>query len=146
VEDASDRKGEDFAGLLPEEKQANDILAELEDVKTSKLEENDNIDPKTGKKAKSWNRKATGRVFVLKNKETGKTRVLAKAPQGQVLLNYEPIKGMRATIAGAKKTMVMTPFFDHIHANPPALGQFGMATANTSDAELLSRLLTEGAK
>jgi hypothetical protein len=147
AEDASDRKGDDFAGLLPEEKESNDILAELENVKTSKLEETDNIDPKTGKKAKAWSRKAMGRLFILKNKETGKTRVLAKAPQGQVLLNYEPVKGMKApNIGGSKKNMVTTGFFDHIHASPPAMGQFAFVAKDAEDASTLARLLEEGSK
>ncbi|SMQ49704.1 unnamed protein product [Zymoseptoria tritici ST99CH_3D7] len=143
VEDASDRKGEDLGGLLPEEKQDNEVLAELENVKTSKLEETDTVDPKTGKKTKAWIRKASGRMFILKNKATGKTRVLAKAPQGQPLLNYVVLDGMKATIGGTKKTQVMTGFHDHIHVSPPAFGQFAIVTSKAEDAQTLVRFLTE---
>lgn len=135
---------DDLAGLLPAELKENSILMELQDTKTKKLEQSDQVGA-DGKKSHNWNAKASGRLFVIKNKENGKIRILCKAPQGQVLLNYNPMKGSKYTITGKKGSMVTGDYMDHIYESPAKPGRFVVTAASADDAKELARYLNEGA-
>ncbi|EME82761.1 uncharacterized protein MYCFIDRAFT_196233 [Pseudocercospora fijiensis CIRAD86] len=137
VETSNDPQAEDQTGLTTEEQDANDVLGEFHDVKTSKFELND-------QGQKKWVPKGFGVVYLLKDKETGKTRILSRVGTGKLTLNYNPLKGSKYAIHPKKDTMVTAAFWDHLHTTEPALGQFIMTTSKAADASELARILTEG--
>ncbi|KAF7189018.1 hypothetical protein HII31_09641 [Pseudocercospora fuligena] len=137
AETSNDPQAEDQTGLTTEERNANDILGEFHDVKTSKFEVND-------QGQKKWVPKGFGVVYLLKDKETGKTRILSRVGTGKLTLNYNPLKGSKYAIHPKKDTMVTAAFWDHLHTTEPALGQFIMTTSKANDASELARILTEG--
>ena len=93
---------------------------------------------------KKWVPKGFGVVYLLKDKETGKTRILSRVGTGKLTLNYNPLKGSKYAIHPKKDTMVTAAFWDHLHTTEPALGQFIMTTSKADDASELARILTEG--
>ncbi|KXS98834.1 hypothetical protein AC579_4447 [Pseudocercospora musae] len=137
AETSNDPQAEDQTGLTIEERNANDILGEFHDVKTSKFEVND-------QGQKKWVPKGFGVVYLLKDKETGKTRILSRVGTGKLTLNYNPLKGSKYATHPKKDTMVTAAFWDHLHTTEPALGQFIMTTSQANDASELARILTEG--
>lgn len=129
---------EDMTALQPSELEEADVLYHVEKAKCYKLE------AKNEGGAKAWTEKGLGKIWLLKNKETGKTRVLLKvAPFGKPAMNF----GLRADEKyeiSAKK--VMGGFIDHIHEKTPkAPSRWYVAFGREEDAKEMARIMQEEA-
>ena len=130
---------EEINDLQPAEREANEVLLEVQDVRTSKMEK----DEESGKQ--QWKPKTRGRFFILKDKTTGKVRMLSRTGAGRTVLNHVPNKEATFKVHPKKATMIVASLFvDHMHSTPPGPGQWMFSTSDKDDAEKIARLLTEG--
>jgi hypothetical protein len=58
-------------------------------------------------KDKVWKNFARGPLWILKNKETGKALLRMRLPSGATPVNWNLLPGLRSSVAGASKTMVL---------------------------------------
>lgn len=125
--------------LQPAEREANDVLLEVEDVRTSKMEK----DEESGKQI--WKPKTRGRFFILKDKSTGKIRMLSRTGAGRTVLNHFANKEATFKVHPKKATMIVASMFvDHLHTNPPGPGQWMFSTPDQDDAAKIAKILTDG--
>ncbi|KAJ8602594.1 hypothetical protein MRB53_042393 [Persea americana] len=109
----------DQSELLPEERKGHEVLFELPPEKKAQVLRFEYApDPKeSGKFRKGFVSKGIGKLYVLNNKTTGKTRVLAKIlGLGRVVMNFDVIGGASYN-TGANKKVVIGQFIDHIHTS-----------------------------
>ena len=109
----SDQQVEDQTGVQ-KELEHEDLLFTLPSAKGMK--HGDKKSPNSGEITQGWVDKALGPLYILKNKETGKTRVLLKIPpMGHPGMNFEPIKNLEYKVVQGKKTWyVQGPFMDRL--------------------------------
>lgn len=138
-DEQNDPQADDMTSLLPEEREANEIVLELPHIVTKIFEKVDDDSPKP-----SWISKGEGKAYVLKEKLSGKTRILQKVGVNQLALNFNPMKGMKYELHPKKDTMVIGTFFDHIHSKPGKLLRFFLTADSADEAKELARVLTEG--
>lgn len=97
--DNEDDEGEkhaqvDLSELTEEEKAANDILFHTEPAICKHQ-----VD-------KAWENYARGRMWILRNKETGKAFVRMRLSSGNTMLNYNILPKLKTNISGSSKKMV----------------------------------------
>jgi len=129
---------EDMTAILPEERETEDILFEVPLAKAMKSER----DPDTN--VSKWVDKGKGPLYIFKNKQTGKTRVVMKIPPlGRPAMNFGPVKGFEYKWSG-KKTLSGT-FFDHISKGEDGSkpSSWSLMVREPSDAEAIARVLEE---
>jgi hypothetical protein len=138
-EAANEPQVEDAAALQPAEKEESDVLYHIEKAKSYKFETKPNAD-----KAE-WTYKALGPVWLLRNKSTGKTRLLQKvAPLGKAAINFNLLKS--ATMYSQQTKKVTASFVDHINEKEPKKpSQWFVQCGKEEDAKELSRLMKEEA-
>ncbi|KAK0272981.1 hypothetical protein LTR35_011751 [Friedmanniomyces endolithicus] len=103
---ANEKQVEDMTALMDEELEAEDVLFQVPIAKTMKLS-------REGGGAASWVEKGKGPLYILKNKTTGRTRVVMKiAPLGRLAMNFSPLEGFDYKCAAGKRTLQAT-FVDH---------------------------------
>ena len=138
-DEQNDPQADDMTALLPEERAANDIVLELPHMITKIYEKLDDASEKP-----LWISKGEGKAYVLREKSSGKTRILQKVGVNQLALNFNPMKGMKYELHPKKDTMVIGTFFDHIHSKPGKLVRFFLTADSAEEAKNLARVLTEG--
>ncbi|KAF2215645.1 hypothetical protein CERZMDRAFT_116519 [Cercospora zeae-maydis SCOH1-5] len=130
---------DEINNLQPAEREANDVLLEVEDVRTSKMEK----DEDSGKQ--TWKPKTRGRFFILKDKNTGKIRMLSRTGAGRTVLNHFANKEATFKVHPKKATMIVASMFvDHLYTNPPGPGQWMFSTPDQDDAAKIAQILTDG--
>jgi hypothetical protein len=133
------QQSDDVTGLLPEERAANEVLAELKKVRAQKFE----FDPDKNKKI--WKEKAGGDFYLLKDKTTGKTRVLARGGAGRIIFNHMPNKGATFQVHPKKDTMVIANVFvDHMYTTPSGPGSWIFTLSDADDAAKMAQVLSDG--
>ena len=130
---------EDAAALQPAEKEESDVLYHIEKAKSYKFEVKSNADKP------EWTYKALGPVWLLRNKSTGKTRLLQKvAPLGKAGMNFNLLKS--ATMYAQQTKKVTASFIDHINEKEPKKpSQWFVQCGKEEDAKELARLMKEEA-
>ena len=130
---------EDAAALQPAEKEESDVLYHIEKAKSYKFETKPNADKP------EWTYKALGPVWLLRNKSTGKTRLLQKvAPLGKAGMNFNLLKS--ATMYAQQTKKVTASFIDHINEKEPKKpSQWFVQCGKEEDAKELARLMKEEA-
>jgi hypothetical protein len=88
----------DLATLTEEEKDEYDVLYSQENVLVKHQVRNGD--------AKDWAILARGRLWILKNKETGKTLVRMRIPSGKTPLNYNVLPRVPTTVHGKSLNQV----------------------------------------
>ncbi|USW53800.1 Putative PH-like domain superfamily protein [Septoria linicola] len=125
--------------LQPAEREGNEVLLEVKDVRTSKMEKDEDS------KKSIWVPKTRGRFFILKDKTTGKVRMLSRTGAGRTVLNHVPNKEATFKVHPKKANMIVASLFvDHLHSTPPGPGQWMFSTPDKDDAAKIAQLLTEG--
>ena len=139
-EAANEPQVEDMTALQPAEQEESDILYYIEKAKSHKYETKANSDKP------EWVYKALGPVWLLRNKTTGKTRVLQKvAPLGKAGMNFNVLKAANMYEQQAKR--VKATFIDHINEKDPKKpSQWFVQCGKEEDAKELARLLKEEAE
>ena len=137
---------EDQTGLLAEEQEHEDVLLQVPVAKGAKFDEKK--DPDTGEMAPGWVEQCKGPLYILKNKESGKVRVLLKVPPlGRPRMNFHPVKKMSYEAIGKKGTMIQGVFVDHFDTkNPTKLSKWLITVGKAEDAKEIARLLDDEAK
>ena len=139
-EEQNDPQIDDQTALLPDEKKDNEILFQLGDNKMALCKK---YEEKSAGSPREWVAKGKGALYILKNKETGKTRVILKiAPLGKLAMNYQPVKGVEYKLMGSGK-LVSGLFMDHIHSPETKPGQFSIQVKDANDAKEIARILME---
>ena len=139
-EAANDPQVEDMTALQPAEQEESDIVYHIEKAKSYKSE----VKTEGGKP--EWVYKALGPVWLLRNKTTGKTRVLQKvAPLGKAGMNFNVLKS--AAMYAQQNKRVTATFIDHINEKDPKKpSQWFVQCGKEEDAKELARLLKEEAE
>ena len=143
---ASDQEGEpeeqveDKTALTKQDKAEWHILFETPKCKAKKLEDKD------GKL--QYVDKGLGPAWILKNKETGKTRILLKVPPyGKPALNFSLLPGEKLyRHEGMKGKGVMATFIDHMakdEADRTKLSNWCIMVAEVENAEKIAKILQE---
>ncbi|KAK5171166.1 uncharacterized protein LTR77_004310 [Saxophila tyrrhenica] len=137
---------EDQTALLEEEKEKEDLLFSIPIAKASKWDEKS--DAESGEITNGWVEKGKGPIYVLKNKETGKVRVLLKIkPLGKAAMNFEVLKGADYAVQGASGKFVRGPFVDHLaFSNAGKPTSWMVQVGKKEDAEGLAGVLDGAAK
>jgi len=139
-EAANEPQVEDMTALQPAEQEESDILYHIEKAKSYKSEtKGENVKPE-------WVYKALGPVWLLRNKTTGKTRLLQKvAPLGKAGMNFNVLKS--AAMYAQQNKRVTVTFIDHINEKDPKKpSQWFVQCGKEEDAKELARLLKEEAE
>jgi len=139
-EAANEPQVEDMTALQPAEQEESDIVYHIEKAKSYKSE----VKSEGGKP--EWVYKALGPVWLLRNKTTGKTRVLQKvAPLGKAGMNFNVLKS--AAMYAQQNKRVTATFIDHINEKDPKKpSQWFVQCGKEEDAKELARLLKEEAE
>lgn len=139
-EAANEPQVEDMTALQPAEQEESDILYHIEKAKSYKSE------IKTDGGKPEWVYKALGPVWLLRNKTTGKTRLLQKvAPLGKAGMNFNVLKS--AAMYAQQGKRVTVTFIDHINEKDPKKpSQWFVQCGKEEDAKELARLLKEEAE
>ena len=133
---------EDQTGLRPEETAHEDVVFYCHSATAKKIKPKKDENTPTGQ-AKGWVTVATGPLYVLKNKDTGRARVLLKVPPyGNAKMNFPLIAKMNYVVAGRKKNMVQGAFVDHIDEQQPKVAAY-LLEVGTEDAPGLAEALME---
>jgi hypothetical protein len=134
---ANDPQVEDMTSLQPGEKDESDILYHIEKAKSYKFEQKANADKP------DWVYKALGPVWLLRNKSTGKVRLLQKvAPLGKAGMNFNLLKATNMYAQSSKK--VTANFIDHINEKEPKKpSRWFVQCGKEEDAKELARLMKE---
>jgi hypothetical protein len=138
-EGGNDPQVEDMTALQPAEQAESDIIYHIEKVKSYKHEQKVNVDKP------EWVYKALGPAWLLRNKSTGKTRLLQKvAPLGKAGMNFNVLQATAMYAQQGKK--VTASFIDHINEKEPKKpSQWFVQCGKEEDAKELARLLKEEA-
>jgi hypothetical protein len=138
-EAANEPQVEDAAALQPAEKEESDVLYHIEKAKSYKFETKPNAEKP------EWVYKALGPVWLLRNKSTGKTRLLQKvAPLGKAGMNFNLLKS--ATMYAQQTKKVTASFVDHLgEKDPKKPSQWFVQCGKEEDAKELARLMKEEA-
>jgi len=141
-DEPKDKKVEDMTALLPEELEAEEVVAQAPMAKASKYDDRNTED---GVK-KAWVERGKGPLYVLKNKSTGKVRILLKVPPlGRLSMNFEPLKG--AAYTNPKPKFINGPFIDHLETNnekAPGIKPWQIQVKEPADAEKIAKALMDG--
>ncbi|KAF2857364.1 hypothetical protein K470DRAFT_273332 [Piedraia hortae CBS 480.64] len=133
--EAPEEQIEDMTALLPRELEEEDVLLQLNIAKAQKFIKKD---------TSSWVEKGKGPLYVLKNKTSGKIRVLLKIPpMGRAPVNFPPLSNGEYK---ADKKRVMGPFLDHMDTTSSQPNVPSMWTINVkeaSDAQAIADLLNK---
>jgi hypothetical protein len=138
----NDPQLEDQTALLPEEKEKEELLFSVAVAKASKWDEKK--DAETGNVANGWVEKGKGPLYILKNKETGVTRVLLKIkPLGKAAMNFAVLPGMEYIVLKGGK-FVQGTFVDHMaYRDPGKPSRWLMQVGKKEDADEIARVLME---
>ena len=139
----SEPQVEDQTGLRPEETANEDVLITCPNTTARKIRTKK--DPEApGGQSRGWATVGCGPLYVLKNKDTGKTRVLLKVPPyGNAKMNFPVMQKMNYEVSGKKGSMVQGAFFDHIdEPNQPKVAVYLLDVGKDNAAEL-TKLLNE---
>lgn len=144
AEQQNEKQIDDMTALLPEEREAEEVLLELEMARASKMDDKRNEDGTTGF---GWVDRGKGPLYLLKNKQTGKTRVLIKmSPLGKEAMNFEPKASFTYEVPSGKPKYIKGAFFDHLgpkeKAGSPSTWLIQVREAE--DAKEIARILMEG--
>lgn len=141
-DEQNDPQVEDMTALLPEERANEDVLFEVAIAKAMVFDEKKTEDGTV----RAFVEKGKGPLYILKNKATGKTRVLLKIPPlGRPAMNFPPVSRMEYKAASGAKT-VMGPFVDHMETSKDKVGklsQWRIQVKEPKDAQEIARILTE---
>lgn len=132
---------EDQTGLRPEESEAEDVLFNCSTATAKKVKYKKDPDAPTGQ-TRVWTVVGVGHLYVLKNKDTGKVRVLLKVPPyGTAKVNFPPMAKMNYDVTGKKGQMVQGAFLDHIdQPKAPGMGIYAL-DVGVDKAPELARIL-----
>ncbi|KAK4542754.1 hypothetical protein LTR36_006130 [Oleoguttula mirabilis] len=141
-EQQGEKQIDDMAALLPEEREAEDVLFQVEMAKATKLDERKTEDGYV----RAWVEKGKGPLYIVKNKTTGRTRILLKIPPlGRSAMNFGPVQGTDYENVPGKR-IVRGTFFDHLDTNKEKAGRPSSWTVQVrepSDAAEMARILNE---
>ena len=138
---------EDMSDLLPSERDESDVLYHVEKAKARKLEFRPT---ESGVDKLTWIEKGVGPVWILRNKASGKSRVLLKMPPfGKPIMNFSVLPGPDSMYRheGMKGKGVVATFIDHFNPaeqNKPT--QWVMLVGKEDDAKEIARILREEQK
>ena len=132
---------EDQTGLRPEETANETLLFTSHNVTAKKVKTKKDPDAPGGQ-SRAWATVGCGPLYVLKNSDTGKTRVLLKVPPyGNAKMNFPLMDKMRYEISGKKKNLVQGAFMDHIdEPNTPKVAMYVLDVGAEAAGELLQVL------
>ncbi len=147
-EDATpqDSQLEDLTVLMDEEKEKEDLLFSVAMAKATKWDVK-SVDAETDEVTNGWVEKGKGPVYVLKNKETGKVRILLKIkPLGKAAMNFAVLEGATYEATGANGKMVKCTFVDHLgYTDNTKPTTWMVQVGKKEDAEALAGVLSEAA-
>lgn len=130
---------EDMTGLSAEELKSETLLYTVARSKGAKW---DDKRDDAGNVSKGWLDKGKGPLYILKNQESGKVKVLMKmAPLGKVVMNFAVLKQKYEVVGKAEKQISCT-FYDHM-CEKPGLGKWLLTVGKKEDAVEIARILTE---
>ncbi|KAK0924037.1 hypothetical protein LTR91_011524 [Friedmanniomyces endolithicus] len=134
---ANEKQVEDMTALMDEELEAEDVLFQVPIAKTMKLS-------REGGGAASWVEKGKGPLYILKNKSTGRTRVVMKiAPLGRLAMNFSPLAGFGYKCAAGKRTLQAT-FVDHFEKGEGGRpSSWTIQVREAKDAQVIAGILEE---
>ncbi|KAI7115307.1 hypothetical protein KC343_g18659, partial [Hortaea werneckii] len=136
-DEQKDEQQEDMSKLTESEKEGHDVLLELPIAKGSKFDDKKNDN---GSMVKGWVDKGKGPLYILKNQETGKTRVLLKVgPMGRIAMNFAAKPEFKYTNEAGKKT-VGASFIDHMDPKQGASGVPSMWMISVGQAENAAKI------
>ncbi|KAK5719157.1 hypothetical protein LTR15_007680 [Elasticomyces elasticus] len=132
----------DLATLTEEEREAEEVLFEVAVAKARKKVTR----PVEEGGSTSWVDKGKGPLYIVKNKSTGKTRVLMKIPPlGRLAMNFSPRTGFNYTCPEGQK-QVQAAFIDHFEKSESDAGRpsfWNIQVREAKDAQEIARILTE---
>ncbi|QIW97364.1 hypothetical protein AMS68_002882 [Peltaster fructicola] len=138
---------DDMAVLLQSEKDESDVLLYIEKSKSRKLE---NRSAEGGSEKMTWIDKGHGPIWILRNKATGKTRVLQKIKDsGRAAMNFSVLAGSESLYKneGMNGKAIMATFIDHIgDKDTNKLSQWAVIVGKKEDAAEFTRILREEQK
>ena len=138
----SEPQVEDQTGLRPEETEKEDVVFSCASATAKKIKTKKDENAPTGS-SKGWVTVAIGPLYVLKNKETGRARVLLKVPPyGNAKMNFPLIPKMNYTVTGKKANMVQGAFVDHIDEKEPKVAPY-LLEVSAKEAKDLADALNE---
>lgn len=127
---------------MPEELETEEVVVQVSMAKASKYDDKNTED---GVK-KAWIERGKGPLYVLKNKSTGKVRVLLKMPPlGRLAMNFEPLKDVE--YKNSRPKFVTGPFIDHLDTNKdkaPGIKTWQIQVREAADAEKIAKALMDG--
>ncbi|KAK5130527.1 hypothetical protein LTR08_001957 [Meristemomyces frigidus] len=136
----NDAQLDDMTRLLPEELEVDDLLYEVPMAKATKLDEKKTDDGYVP----GWIEKGKGPLYLLKNKTTGKTRVVIKIPPlGRLAMNFKPMQTIVYETAGSGK-VVRGAFLDHFDPDKEKAGKpssWSIQVRSKEEAEEIVRVL-----
>lgn len=137
---------EDQTGLRESELETEDVLFSVHKAKATKWDEKKSD---SGEMSMGWVDRGKGPLYILKNKESGKVRVVLKVPPfGVTKMNFAPLKNMQYEVTGKAGKMVQGVFIDHLESSAAKEGasQFSkwlVQVGSKEDAEEIARVLME---
>ncbi|KAK3674217.1 hypothetical protein LTR78_006064 [Recurvomyces mirabilis] len=138
-----DQQVEDMTALMPAERADEDVLFEASMAKAQKVDQKQDDN---GNNVTAYVDRGKGPLYILKNKSTGKIRMLMKIPPlGRLAMNFSPIPGMNYTCAPGRK-IVLATFLDHFDNNKERAGRpssWSIQVREPKDAQEIARILTE---
>lgn len=138
---------DDMAVLLQSEKDESDVLLHIEKSKSRKLESRAS---EGGTEKMTWIDKGHGPIWILRNKTTGKTRVLQKIKDsGRAAMNFSVLAGSESLYKneGMNGKAIMATFIDHIgDKDTNKLSQWAVIVGKKEDAAEFTRILREEQK
>ena len=139
-EAGKDPQVEDMTALQASEKEESDVLYHVAKAKSYKFE------TKANAEKPEWTYKALGPVWLLRNKTTGKVRLLQKvAPLGKAGMNFNVLTV--ASMYAQQGKRVTASFVDHINETEPKKPtQWYVQFGSEDDAKELARLMKEEAE
>ena len=133
---------EDQTGLRDSEKENETLLFSVHMAKAMKYGEKKTDD---GELSWGWVEQAKGPLYILKHKESGRTRVVLKVPPyGKARMNFEPLARMAYEVMGGGGKMVQGAFVDHLDSRDGdkwKLGKWLMQVGKAEDAKEMARVL-----
>ncbi|KAK4555842.1 hypothetical protein LTR86_007062 [Recurvomyces mirabilis] len=142
-EQQTDQQVDDMTALMPAERADEDVLFEASMAKAQKVDQKQDDN---GNNVTAYVDRGKGPLYILKNKSTGKVRMLMKIPPlGRLAMNFSPIPGMNYTCAPGRK-IVLATFLDHFDNNKERAGRpssWSIQVREPKDAQEIARILTE---
>ena len=131
-----------MTGLSPEELKNETLLYTVARSKGQKWDEKKDD---AGDMTKGWADKGKGPLYILKNNESGKVKVLQKIPPlGAVKMNFAVLK-QTYEVVGKTEKQVSCTFWDHM-CEKPGLGKWLISVGKKEDAVEIARILTEASE